>query len=104
MVLLLLWAGLTVLLFSGARLLQGSFYNDPVRDLYWRAPAAAALLTAFIGFWCLLEIKNPGHYAAIHQFTPTDDLQFTQLKAVIRKDNKDQTIEYRLQSNERGQS
>jgi hypothetical protein len=104
MVLLLFWAGMTALLFSGARLLQSSFYNDPVRDLYWRAPAAAALLTVFIGSWCLLEVNNPGQYAAIHEFTPTDDRQFQELKAIIRKDNKDQTVDYRLRSNERGQS
>jgi hypothetical protein len=104
MVLLLLWAGLTVLVYSGARLLQGSFYNEPVSDLYWRAPAAAAVLTAFIGVWCLLDLKAPGQYAAIHQFTPTDDRQFKELTAIVRKDNKDQTIDYRLRSNERGQS
>jgi hypothetical protein len=104
LVLLLLWASLTVLLYSGARLLQGSFYNEPVSDLYWRAPAAAAVLTGFLGVWCLLDRNAPGQYAAIHQFSPTDDLQFKELKAVIRKDNKEQTVEYRLRSNERGQS
>jgi hypothetical protein len=104
MVLVLLWAGLAVLLYSGARLLQGSFYNEPVSDLYWRAPAAAAFLTGFIGLWCLLDLKAPGQYAAFHQFTPTDVRQFKELKAVLRKDNKEQTVDYRLQTNERGQS
>ncbi len=103
-VLLLLWAALTVLLYSGARLLQGSFYSEPVTGLYWRAPAAAVFLTGFMGVWCLLNLSAPGQYAAIHEFSPTDDLQFKELKAVVRKDNKDQTIDYRLRSNERGQS
>jgi len=104
MVLLLLWAALTVLLYSGARLLQGSFYNEPVPDLYWRAPAAGAILTGFIGLWCLLNMNSPGQYAAIHEFSPTDDRQFKELTAIIRKDNRDQTVEYRLRPNERGQS
>jgi hypothetical protein len=104
MVLLLLWAALAVLLYSGARLLQGSFYNEPVSDLYWRAPAAAAILTLFIGLWCLLDLNAPGQYAAIHEFTPTDDRQFKELTAIVRKDNKDQVVDYRLRTNERGQS
>jgi hypothetical protein len=104
MVLLLLWAALAVLIYSGARLLQGSFYNEPVSDLYWRAPAAAALLAGFFGLWCLLDLNAPGQYGPIHEFTPTDDRQFKELTAIVRKDNRDQAVDYRLRSNERGQS
>lgn len=55
LILLLTFLVLTALLWGGTRLVQGALYEDAQPDLYWRAPAAAAALTAYIGIWSLLN-------------------------------------------------
>jgi hypothetical protein len=58
--LLLVGVILAVFLYVGALFLQGYFYTEPSQQLIWGAPAAAAVLTLFLGVWCLLVRSKPG--------------------------------------------
>src|SRR5262249_7971373 len=42
---------------AGSLAIQGYIYSEPVGDIFWRAPAAAAVLTAFLGSWCYLNYR-----------------------------------------------
>jgi hypothetical protein len=75
LILLLTFLVLTALLWGGTRLAQGALYEDVQPDLYWRAPAAAAALTVYVGAWSLLNYAaaEPGQtdlpYDNIFNFT-----------------------------------
>ena len=56
-ILLVVWFSLAVLLTAGTLFIQGYLYSEPVGDIFWRGPAAAAVLTAFFGFWCYLNYR-----------------------------------------------
>jgi hypothetical protein len=56
-ILLVVWFSLAVLLTAGTLFIQGYLYSEPVGDIFWRGPAAAAALTAFFGFWCYLNYR-----------------------------------------------
>src|SRR5262245_54997964 len=56
-ILLVVFFSLAVLLAAGSLAIQGYIYSEPVGDIFWRAPAAAAVLTAFLGFWCYLNYR-----------------------------------------------
>jgi hypothetical protein len=55
LILLLTFLVLSALLWGGTRLLQGMLYENVESDLLWRAPAAAAAITAYIGVWALFN-------------------------------------------------
>ena len=57
--------GLAVLLWAGTLFFQGYIYSEPVSQLFWRGPAAAAAVTLFLGLWCRLDYANPGRYNTI---------------------------------------
>jgi hypothetical protein len=62
LLLVLTFLVLMALLWGGTRLLQAALYEQVEPDLYWRAPAAAGALTAFIGLWALFNYMaaDPG--------------------------------------------
>jgi hypothetical protein len=55
--LVLILLSLIVFFWVGSLFIQGYFYEGPTADLYWRAPAAAAAVTLFLAFFCLLAKK-----------------------------------------------
>ncbi len=57
LILLVVWFALAVLLAAGSLAIQGYIYSEPVGDIFWRAPAAAGAVTAFIGFWCFANYR-----------------------------------------------
>jgi hypothetical protein len=57
LILLVVFVSLAILLAAGALAIQGYIYSEPVGDIFWRAPAAAAVVTAFLGFWCFLNYR-----------------------------------------------
>src|SRR5947209_17270769 len=79
--LVLLWFALGILLYAGTLRLQGIWYNEPPGDLYWRAPAAATVLVAFVAFFCLLEYGHPGDFDPLF-FTAQETRQYDELLAV----------------------
>ncbi|MBY0527575.1 MAG: hypothetical protein K2R98_29530 [Gemmataceae bacterium] len=74
----LLFASLAVFLFVGALVVQGYIYSEPAPQMYWRAPAAAGILTGFIGLWTLLNLAaiDPNQseipYDTLFRFNPTE--------------------------------
>lgn len=57
LILLVVGFSLAVLLAAGTLFIQGYIYSEPAGEIFWRAPAAAAVLTAFLGFWCFLNYR-----------------------------------------------
>ncbi len=55
LILLLTFVVLAALLWGATQLGQGLLYEEPVTQLFWRAPAAAAGVTGFFLGWCLLN-------------------------------------------------
>jgi hypothetical protein len=53
----LILLSLIVFFWVGSLFIQGYFYEGPTADLYWRAPAAAAAVTLFLAFFCMLAKK-----------------------------------------------
>src|SRR5262249_23965125 len=57
LIFLVVFVSLAVLLAAGTLFIQGYLYSEPVGDIFWRAPAAAGVLAAFLGFWCFLNYR-----------------------------------------------
>jgi len=57
LVLLVVFVSLAILLAAGSLAIQGYIYNEPVGDIFWRAPVAAAVITVFLAFWCYLNYR-----------------------------------------------
>jgi len=79
LILLIIGVTLTVVLYVGSLFFQGYFYTEPSRELYWQAPAAGGVLTAFYFLWCLLIANSGGAnpripYDTIFRFSPSVDL------------------------------
>jgi hypothetical protein len=62
LILLLTFLFLMALLWIGTRVIQAALYEQVQEDLYWRAPAAAGAVTAFLGLWALFNYSaaEPG--------------------------------------------
>jgi hypothetical protein len=79
LILLLIGAALAVLLWVGSVWFHNYVYNGPPEGLNWRAPAAAAALTAFLALWCLLDYRagDPDAaqppYDTLFRFSARDD-------------------------------
>jgi hypothetical protein len=75
LILLLTFLVVMALLWGGTRLIQAALYEQPEPDLYWRAPAAAAGITAFLGVWALFNYMaaEPGQKVAVGE-APFDTL------------------------------
>jgi hypothetical protein len=89
----LIFVGITVVVFAGTLLLQGSFYSEPVSHLLLRAPLASLLLTLFIAGWCFLAYRSPTTYGTLFDFTATEnETRFQQFWSVKR--GKESLFEY----------
>jgi hypothetical protein len=76
LIFLVVWFALAVIMAAGVLLIQGYLYNEIPGDLYWRAPAAAAVVSAYLFFWCFLNYRSAErHPADLPYDTP---LQFSQ--------------------------
>lgn len=71
LILLVVGAALTVLLWAGTVFLQGYYYTEPTAGVAWQAPAAGAALTVFLALWCLLVANSS---TATTQDVPYDTL------------------------------
>ncbi len=100
LLLLLTWFVLGVLLAAWTLWFQAYIYNEPVEAIYWRAPVAGAVLTAFLSLWVMLDYRAPGRYRELHGFSGVEYLDFTELQ-VPNRDGKVQT--YMRQNTARGQ-
>ena len=74
-----------VVLWGGSFVLQGYFYSNPTPDLIWRAPLAAAVVTAFLAFWTILDYRQPGNFNTLFEFRAHDDQVFDKFWSVKNK-------------------
>jgi hypothetical protein len=86
-ILLLIGAALAVLFWVGTLWFQGYIYNEPAGELYWRAPAAAAALTVFLGLMCFLTYRHLGNIDPL-EFSARQDQRFDQFWAVEKGGKK----------------
>jgi hypothetical protein len=56
-ILFVLWFSLAVLLAAGSLAIQRYIYSEPSGHILWGAPAAAAVLTVFLAFWCFVNYR-----------------------------------------------
>jgi hypothetical protein len=66
--LLVVALALAGLLYVWTAWFQGYIYESPAEELYWRAPAAAAAVTAFLALWVILDARWPGDFQVFTQF------------------------------------
>jgi hypothetical protein len=59
LLILLLWAVLTVLLSAWTLWFQGYIYNEPTSGISWRGPAAGSALTVVLAIWIFLDSRTP---------------------------------------------
>jgi len=75
LIMLVVWLLLGLLLAAWTLFFQGYIYSEPVSAIYWRAPAAAAALTLFLGIWMVLDYRSigdredEGRYQPLHNFS-----------------------------------
>jgi hypothetical protein len=74
-----------VVLWGGTFVLQAYIYSNPSPDLYWRAPLAAAVVTAFLGFWTMLDYRRPGSFNTLFEFSARDDQAYDKFWSVKNK-------------------
>jgi len=78
--------GFTVVIWGGTLFLQRYLYNEPVSQVFWRAPLAALALTVFYAFWIRLDYRSPGTYNALFDYqAPVEDEYFEQFWSVKNK-------------------
>jgi hypothetical protein len=95
---------LAALLWGGTRLAQGGLYEDPVTDLYWRAPAAAGTFTAFLALWCLLNYarSTPGEsdlpFEGLFNFASEKTSEPVKEFSVVRSDGERKRYHLRIET------
>lgn len=100
LILLLTWLVMAALMWGFTQLGQGALYEEPPEQLYWRAPAAAAGVTAFLVLWALLNYAGhePGRpeppYDTVFRFT-TERVS-EPLPEFVAETKEGQKVRYRL--------
>jgi hypothetical protein len=98
LLLVVIFLSLTGALWIGSVFLQSAFYSDVQAGMVWRAPAAALVLTLFLGVWMMLDYRAPGSFNTLLQFSATEDHQSDKIWSV--KNGKE--IPYTLRRNYQG--
>src|SRR5258708_7634511 len=90
---------LVALLWTGTLWGQGYFYDSTTDGLAWRAPAGAAVLTAFLAIWCLIEYYSPNSADALHRFTSERVTEINKFWSVRRSESgEEKEIPYERRS------
>ncbi len=84
---LLLWAVLTVLLSAWTLWFQAYIYNEPTSGIAWRGPAAGSALTLVLIVWIFLDYRPPsGRFRPFFESSATDDSKpFPELRVPTEK-------------------
>jgi hypothetical protein len=91
-VFLLLAIVFILVLWGGSTLMQGWLYQSPANHMPARAAAAGAALAAFFTIWCWLDVKNPGKYDTLVNFSTIEVTDHDSFESVMRKKNGSETI------------
>jgi hypothetical protein len=93
LIVLVVFAVLSLLLAAWTLFFQGYIYSEPAEAIYWRAPAAGAVLTFFLVIWIFLDyrsIEKPsdeGRYRPLHEFSPRESERYDKL-TITNQDRK----------------
>lgn len=94
--LLVVFAVLSLLLAAWTLFFQGYIYNEPVEAIYWRAPAAAAALTLFLGLWASFDYHSiqdrndrEGRYRPLHELNSHETETYENI-SIINQDRKEE--------------
>jgi hypothetical protein len=75
---------------------QAYIYNDPVTQIYWRAPAAGSAILAMLLVWIFFDYRAPGRYRALHEFSMSEDLPpYKELLVVPTRGAKEEVYQLR---------
>ena len=95
LILLVVFAVLSLLLAAWTLFFQGYIYSEPSEGILWRAPAAGAALTLFLCIWVALDyrsIENPtdeGRYRPLHELSTSETETYDKLTIVNRDSKKE---------------
>ena len=98
LILALMFAAFTVLFWAGTLFIQTYIYTEATPAIRWQAPAAAALMTAFVALWAYLILKagptSPGElsYDTLFRFSPKVDMTSEPAKEIWGVKKKGETI------------
>jgi hypothetical protein len=81
---LLVGVGVLAVLWTGSLIAQGYLYNVPADGLWWRAPAGAVVVTAFIAGWCYLYMKSDGRYDTPLNFNAYESKTYKEMVSVSK--------------------
>jgi len=93
LILLVIFAVLSLLLAAWTLFFQGYIYSEPVEAIYWRAPAAGAVLTLFLSLWVVLDsrsVEKPtdeGRYRPLHELSAREIETYDKL-TILNQDRK----------------
>ena len=112
LLLILLVTGVTlaVILYVGTIFFQGYFYTEPSAQVYWQAPAAGAVLTAFLVLWGVTVVNSDKvspidiPYDTLFRFSPQVDLLSDPAREIVVSyaDGSVAKYLYRKAHNQRG--
>jgi hypothetical protein len=73
LILLVLWFVLAGALAAWTLWFSDYLYNEPTGELYWRAPAAGAVVLVALAVWVLSSYRAPGQYQVFWSATESRD-------------------------------
>lgn len=92
-VLLVVFAVLSLLLAAWTMFFQGYIYSEPGEGIAWRAPAAGAVLSLFLCVWIVLDYRSvekpsdEGRYRSLHEFSARETETYEKL-TILTQDRK----------------
>jgi hypothetical protein len=104
LIVLVVFAVLSLLLAAWTLFFQGYIYSEPVAGIYWRAPAAGAALTLFLSLWIALDYRSvekptdEGRYRPLHELSAREIERYDKLTAVLPPDRK--KVQFAWQGNQ----
>jgi hypothetical protein len=90
---LVVFAVLSLLLAAWTMFFQGYIYSEPVEAIYWRAPAAGAALTLYLCIWIALDYRSvetpndEGRYRPLHELSARETEKYDKL-TILTQDRK----------------
>jgi hypothetical protein len=101
LIVLVVFAVLSLLLAAWTLFFQGYIYSEPAEAIYWRAPAAGAALTLYLCIWITLDyrsVENPndeGRYRPLHELSARETEMYDKL--TIQTQDRTRKVPYTRQ-------
>jgi hypothetical protein len=100
---LILAFALIILFWGGSMFLQGWLYQNPAERMGLRAAGAGTAVAVFLTFWCWLDVKNPGKYGGLLDFSTTEITDYDEFVSVRKfADGKEEKVTYKKKHGSQG--